>query len=168
MSTIDCHNQSSHFFYTFWLLYLYICLCSSKCNFRPSSRNGKHSRVLLGGWDMWGNHWKCPHDVNKGQMVTHLGAGHTYLWACIDMYPAVGTSRYAATHGVGDPHGECTTLLAVPQRIQGVCGLPCGRGNLTLRCWESAHLQKFKRELKNKIEIGLAVTGREQKCIRLS
>lgn len=43
----------------------------------------------------------------------YLGAGHSDLWACIDVDAAVGLSGDGAAHSVGDTHSQGPAVLTV-------------------------------------------------------
>lgn len=56
---------------------------------------------------------------------SYLGAGHPNLGPCVDVDATVSLPGDGATHGVGDAHGQRTSILTVSQRQERVCSLTC-------------------------------------------
>jgi hypothetical protein len=50
-------------------------------------------------------------------LLTNLCAGHSNLWAGVDVDPAVGLPADGAAHRVRDPDDESTSSLAVPAHV---------------------------------------------------
>lgn len=68
-------------------------------------------------------HHQTKHDESHKLAGVGLGAGHPDLWTGIDVHPAVCVSGDGGAHCVGDPHGQSSSILTVPQSHQSVCCL---------------------------------------------
>ena len=53
--------------------------------------------------------------------ASHLGAGHSDLWAGVDVDATVGLSGDGAAHCVGDAHSQGPPLLTVTEGHEAVC-----------------------------------------------
>lgn len=65
----------------------------------------------------------CYPQVLPREHNSYLGASHPNLGPCVDVDATVGFAGDGAAHGVGDPHGQRTAILTVPQRQECVCSL---------------------------------------------